>query len=84
MDTVSRSQSTLAKRPRLAPATYGAADTFGLFGVGYTSGMEQVRAGTFPVTPIRVGRQLKFSRAEVDRLLGLNDQKDGAPEQGVA
>lgn len=81
METVSPSQSTISKRPRLAAATYSAAEVFGLFSIGYTSGMEQVKAGRFPVTPIKVGRQLKFPRAVVDRMLGLNNVPDDAPEQ---
>lgn len=78
------SQSTLSKRAPLSAATYSSAETAALFGVSYTTLNEQVKAGTFPVTPVRIGRQYKFPKADVDRLLGLNDQKDGAPKQGVA
>lgn len=70
MQTVS--QSTLSKRPRLDSATYSLADLAGLLDVSYTSLQEQARAGTLPVEPIRVGRQYRFPRAVVDRLLGID------------
>ena len=70
MHTVS--QSTLSKRPRLDSATYSLAELAGLFGVSYTSLQEQARAGKLPVEPIRVGRQYRFPRAVVDRLLGID------------
>ena len=68
-------RSTLSKRPALPTATYSAADTFGLFGIGYTAGMEQVKAGTFPVVPIKCGRVYRFAKATVDRMLGLDSER---------
>ncbi len=33
---------------------------------------EAVKAGTFAVPPIRVGRKILFARSRVDELLGMN------------
>jgi predicted DNA-binding transcriptional regulator AlpA len=67
------SQSTISKRPRLDSATYSMSEVCGLFDLGYTTLWTQVQAGTFPVTPIKVGRIYKFPKRTVDRLLGLDD-----------
>lgn len=78
------SQSALSKRAPLDAATYSSAETAALFGVSYTTLNEQVKAGTFPVTPVRIGRQYKFPKRLVDSLLGHPDPVDAAPEQGAA
>lgn len=73
------SQSTLSKRARLESAMYSMNETASLFGVGYTTLWEAVQAGTFPVTPIRIGRQYKFPKRIVDQMLGSNlNGQDGA------
>jgi excisionase family DNA binding protein len=64
-------QSTISKRPRLNSAAYSMSDVCGLLDISYTKAWEMVQAGTFPVTPIRVGRQYRFPKALVDRLLGI-------------
>ncbi|CAN5514455.1 hypothetical protein BH23CHL4_BH23CHL4_29790 [soil metagenome] len=69
METVS--QGTLSKRSRLDAATYSSAETARLFGVGYTTLNEQIKAGAFPVTPLKIGRQYRFPKAIVDRMLGI-------------
>jgi excisionase family DNA binding protein len=33
---------------------------------------EAVKAGTFPIPPIRVGRKILFARSRVDELLGTS------------
>jgi predicted DNA-binding transcriptional regulator AlpA len=67
------SQSTLSKRARLESAMYSLNDTASLFGMGYTTLWTAVQAGTFPITPVKIGRQYKFPKRLVDRLLGLED-----------
>lgn len=77
METVA--QSTVSKRPRLAPATYTLGEFAALLGISYTKAHEMAQAGTLPVTPFKVGRTWRFAKVEVDRLLGLN----GVPEQAT-
>lgn len=74
------SQSTVSKRARLGSAMYSMNEVASLFGLGYTTLWEMVRAGTFPITPIQLGRQYRFPKTHVDRLLGLEDtaESDGA------
>ena len=72
------SQSTRSKRSHLHSATYSLADVAGLLGVSYTSLHEQVRTGTAPVPPIKVGRQYRSPKATVDRLLGLEPACDAS------
>lgn len=36
----------------------------------------RVRAGDFPIPPLKVGRRLLWPRAVVDRMLGLDDEGD--------
>lgn len=66
------SQSTTSKRSRLDAAMYSMSDVAGLFGLGYTTVWSQVQAGTFPVTPVKIGRVWKFPKVHVDRVLGLD------------
>ncbi len=66
-------QSTLSKRARLDSAMYSMNETASLFGMGYTTLWQMVQDGTFPVTPIKIGRQYKFPKRMVDRLIGLDD-----------
>lgn len=70
MPTVS--QSTISKRARLDSAMYSMNEVASLFGLGYTTLWEMVKAGTFPVTPIQLGRQYRFPKRTVDRLLGMD------------
>ncbi len=74
------SQSTRSKRARLDSAFYSMTDVAGLCGMGYTTLWTQVQDGTFPVTPVKLGRVYKFPKRTVDRLLGLDD----SAEPGVA
>lgn len=78
------SQSTVSKRARLDSAMYSMNETASLFGIGYTTLWEMVQAASFPVKPVRIGRQYKFPKATVNQLLGLDDPKDDAPEQRTA
>lgn len=76
MDTASVSQSTLSKRPRLKPATYGLRDLAALLDRSYTSIHELAQAGALPVRAFKVGREWRFAKSEVDQLLGIG----GDPE----
>ena len=69
METVAH--STLSKRPSLAPEVYSLAQFCGLLKVSYTTGHALAQAGALPVTPIRIGRQYLFPKAEVHKLLGI-------------
>lgn len=53
-------------------ATYNAEQVAELLGVSTWAIYEAVRRGDPPITPIRVGRRLLWSRAAVDNLLGLS------------
>ena len=68
------SQSTISKRPRLAPATYTLSEFAGLLGRSYTATHEAAQRGELPVRGFKVGRVWRFPKAEVDRLLGLDGQ----------
>lgn len=81
MQLLSDSQSARSKRSDLPPATYSAADTFGLIGCSYSTGMELVKSGRFPLTPIRIGRVFRFRKSDVHKLLGLDDA--GAPQDAA-
>ena len=71
--TVSRSPSARAKRATLAPATYSLAEFAALLGVSYSSAHLMAQAGTLPVPPIGgTGRQYRFPKATVHRLLGID------------
>ncbi len=71
------SQSTIAKRARLNSAMYSMIETASLFSIGYTTLNEAVRAGTFPITPVKIGRRYLFPKAAVHKLLEL-DSPTGA------
>ena len=55
----------------MSSATLRAAEFAELLGVSEWSLYESVRRGDCPVAPIRVGRRLVWSRAAVQKLLGL-------------
>jgi excisionase family DNA binding protein len=80
MQTVS--QSTQSKSARLASATYSLAEAAALYGVSYTTFHEMAQSGSLPVTPIRIGRQYRFPKSTVDRMLGIEsdtaEPKDAA------
>lgn len=80
MSTVS--QSSLSKRPRLDSASYSLNEVASLFGLSYTTLWELVRAGNFPVIPVQLGRQYRFAKRSVDRLLGLDVVPEGEAENG--
>lgn len=61
--------ATHPKRAGLEPQTYSLAEVARLLGVGYTSAHQMAQAGTLPVPAIRVGRQYRFPKAAVHRLL---------------
>ena len=57
----------VAVQPR--PGVLTAHETFRRFKVSDNTGYSLVLRGEFPVRPIRVGRQIRFSEAEVNRVL---------------
>lgn len=67
------SQSTRSKRARLDSAFYSMTDVAGICGMGYTTVWTQVQDGTFPVKPVKFGRQWRFPKRDIDRLAGLDD-----------
>jgi excisionase family DNA binding protein len=52
-----------------------------LLGIGRQSAYQAARAGELPT--IRLGRRLLVPRAQIDRLLGLNDQRPEAGSPGA-
>lgn len=76
----STSRSSVSKSAPLGSATYSMAQTAALCGVSYSKIWEMVREESFPLTPLRIGRQYKFLKSDVHQLLGLHDD----PEEGVA
>lgn len=80
MHALSDSQSARSKRSDFQPATYSAADVFGLVGCSYSTGMELIKQRRFPIEPLRIGRQYRFRKSDVHAFLGM----DIAAEQGVA
>lgn len=74
MDRVS--QSTKAKHARIESAVYSLNETASLFGMGYTTLWTQVQEGVFPIQPIQIGRNYKFPKRIVDRMLSLGHDED--------
>lgn len=54
--------------------TMRAEEVFAAFDIDRRTGYQQVRAGTFPVAPIRIGRLIRFPTAQVRRILDLDDE----------
>jgi excisionase family DNA binding protein len=52
-----------------------------LLGVGRQSAYQAARTGELPT--IKIGRRLLVSRAQIDRMLGLNDERPAASSPGV-
>lgn len=73
------SQSTRSKRRRLDSAFYSMAEVAGICGMGYTTVWTQVQDGTFPVKPVKFGRQWRFPKRAIDRLA----DRENAPESDV-
>lgn len=67
-------EATHAKRANLEPATYSLAEVARLLNIGYTGAHQMAQAGTLPVKAIKVGRQYRFPKAVVDRLLGIEPE----------
>jgi predicted DNA-binding transcriptional regulator AlpA len=64
------SQGTRSKRSELTSAFYTMSDVAGICGLGYSTLWTQVQEGSFPVTPVKLGRQWRFPKTEIDRLAG--------------
>lgn len=62
----------------MSAATYRASELAERLGVSEWAIYEAVRKGESPVPPIRVGRRIVFSRALVDRLLGLDGEESAS------
>ena len=58
----------------MSPATIDAEELAALLGVSTWGIYQAVRRGDCPIPPIRVGRRVVFSRAAVDRLLGIETE----------
>lgn len=63
-------QSTVSRRSEHQSAFYSLADVAGICGLGYSTLWTQVQEGTFPVQPIKFGRQWRFPKSQIDRLAG--------------
>ena len=74
METMTRPAPS--KRSNLLPAVYSLSDLAALLRISYGTAHASAQAGTLPLTPLRIGRQYFFPRAEVHRLLGMTDQQN--------
>lgn len=52
-----------------------------LLGIGRQSAYQAARTGELPT--IRLGRRLLVSRAQIDRMLGIQNDRDPASEPGL-
>lgn len=71
-------QSTRSKRSEVPSAFYTMADCAAICGLGYSTLWTMVQDETFPVKPVKFGRQWRFPKSEVDRMAGLVDDGDNA------
>jgi hypothetical protein len=82
--TIARSDTASARAKRrddLSPQVYDTATVARLFGVSYSTLIESVRVGSFPVVPIRIGARRMFPKRAIDALLGISSEIDAcAPE----
>lgn len=71
-------QSTRSKRSEQASAFYSMSDVAGICGLGYSTLWTQVQEGTFPVAPVKLGRQWRFPKSEINAMAGLMDDGNSA------
>ncbi len=69
------SQPTKSKRSQMKSAFYSMADVAGICGMGYTTLWTQVQEGTFPVKPVKFGRQWRFPKRDIDRIARIDDSE---------
>ena len=62
------------------PAVVSAEDAFAALGIDKTTGYRSVRAGTFPVPVIRVGRLIRFPRAALCQLIEFGNGDMGTDD----
>lgn len=67
-------QSTRSKRSVQSPAFYTMSDVAGICGLGYSTLWTMVQEGTFPIEPVKFGRQWRFPKASIDRLAQLDSE----------
>lgn len=71
-------QSTQSKRSVQPSAFYTMSDVAGICGLGYSTLWMLVQDETFPIKPVKFGRQWRFPKSEVDRMAGLIEDGVGA------
>lgn len=59
------------KRSEQPTAFYTMVDVAGICGIGYKTLWTQVKEGTFPVQPVKIGRQWKFPKSRIDEMAGI-------------
>ena len=70
-----------ARRPRIrgeepktaAKGVLPAHQVFRLLNISRNAGYKAIRDGSFPIAAIRIGRKIRFARAAVRELLGIDD-----------
>lgn len=67
-------QSTRSKRSVQSTAFYTMSDVAGICGLGYSTLWTQVHDGSFPVAPVKFGRQWRFPKVSIDRLAKLDSE----------
>lgn len=65
------------ERCRVVRQTIDAEDAFLALGINRSTGYAAIKAGTFPLPVIRVGRRVLISRAALDQLLGGHPDRPG-------
>jgi excisionase family DNA binding protein len=61
--------------------TYTVEEAAAILGIARATAYIAVRDGSLPT--IRIGRRLLVPRAQIDRMLGLNDERPAASSPGV-
>ena len=70
---------TLDELRRLPPTTVPPEVAFQALGCGRTAGYASIRAGTFPVPVLRLGRVIKIPTAPLLKALGLEPEGGDGP-----
>lgn len=69
-------QPTHSKRSEQPSAFYSMSDVAGICGLGYSTLWTQVQEGTFPVPPVKLGRQWRFPKSAINALAGLIERAE--------
>jgi predicted DNA-binding transcriptional regulator AlpA len=57
--------------------TVDAKACFQMLGISKNAGYQLIKANSFPLKPLKLGRKLVFSKAEINRLLNQENKGNG-------